>query len=257
MQRTVTDQMGYDIEVPNSPQSIISLVPSQTELLYDLGLKDEIKGVTKFCIHPESAVREVPKIGGTKKFRFDTIKELKPDLLIGNKEENYKEGIEELKKEYPVWMSDVFDLSDALKMITDISVLVGKSEKGQEIVDNIREGFNQIEKKEPKRTLYFIWQKPYMVAGKSTFIDQMLQAIGLVNVIEEDRYPELTAEDIADFDPELILLSSEPFPFKAKHFPDFKELCPNADMHIVDGEMFSWYGSRLMKAPAYFNSLNI
>ncbi|MTI20000.1 cobalamin-binding protein [Fulvivirga sp. RKSG066] len=248
--------MGSTIELPKTPSSIVSLVPSQTELLFDLGLKSEVKGITKFCIHPADEVRDVKKIGGTKNFNFSKIDELNPDLVIGNKEENYKEGIEQLREKYPVWMSDIYTLNDSLDMINSVASLVGRAEKGKEIIEDIKSGFESIKKKAPLKVLYFIWQKPYMVAGGGTFIDIMLSQIGLDNVAPKDRYPELSPDDIRAINPDLILLSSEPYPFKAKHFSDFSALCPNAKIHIVDGEMFSWYGSRLRKAPAYFNSLS-
>ncbi|MDX1628847.1 MAG: helical backbone metal receptor [Fulvivirga sp.] len=253
--KVVTDQMGYEVTVPQSPSKIISLVPSQTELLFDLGLSHEIKGVTKFCVHPKDQVSEIRKIGGTKQFRFGDIEDIAPDLIIGNKEENYQEGIQKLKEKYPVWMSDIISLSDAIQMIEKVSDLLNRKRRGKEIADNIRTNFASIQKKQSQRVLYFIWKKPYMVAGKETFIDSMLKQIGLKNAIETTRYPELSEEQIKAINPDLILLSSEPFPFKAGHFGEFSKLSPSAQIHIVDGEMFSWYGSRLLKAPEYFNAL--
>lgn len=257
MHLLTTDQMGYKVKAPKNPTSIISLVPSQTELLFDLGVEQQISGITKFCIHPADKIKSVDKIGGTKKFNLEKIDALSPDLIIGNKEENYKDGIEKLKQKYPVWMSDITNLNEALEMISQIAELVGKKAKGEELVSEIRKGFSSISTYSPKRVLYFIWRKPYMIAGKSTFIDEMLSTLGLVNAIEENRYPILKPEEIKAIKPDVILLSSEPYPFKAKHFAELSELCPNADLRIVDGEMFSWYGSRLLKAPDYFNSLNL
>lgn len=257
MSLIVTDQMGHQIEVPQNPTSIISLVPSQTELLFDLGLESCIKGITKFCIHPTDRVKSIEKIGGTKNFKFDQIDALQPDLIIGNKEENYKEGIEILREKYPVWMSDISNLEESFEMITQISELVGRQDKGEKLVSKMRTEFEKIELHPPKRTLYFIWRKPFMVAGKGTFIDDMISKIGLINAVMEERYPKLSLEQIKTLKPEVILLSSEPYPFKAKHFSELSKVCPNADLRIVDGEMFSWYGSRLLKAPAYFNSLDL
>lgn len=252
----VRDQMGYDVEAPIRPQAIVSLVPSQTELLFDLGLEKQIKGVTKFCIHPHDKVTELPKIGGTKNFNFDAIDAINPDLIIGNKEENYQEGITKLKEKYPVWMSDINTLDGALTMISEIGKITGKQLEASTLGNAIKSGFAGLKPKEAKRTLYFIWRKPYMVAGKETFIDEMLTKIGLKNIVTDSRYPELSLSEIKKLDPELILLSSEPYPFKAKHFAELAALCPLADIRIVDGEMFSWYGSRLLKAPAYLNSLS-
>lgn len=249
--------MGFEVIVPRNPR-IISLVPSQTELLFDLGLDAQIIGVTKFCIHPSDKVKQKPVIGGTKKFRFNTIDELQPDLIIGNKEENYQEGIEQLKNKYPVWMSDITTLDEATEMIRGIGYIVDVEERASRLADDILKSFANVKKQIPKRTLYFIWQNPYMAVGNNTFIDEMLQRIGLINVASSiDRYPELTPSQIQELDPELVLLSSEPYPFKEKHVGAFRNLCPDASVQVVDGEMFSWYGSRLLKAVDYFNELKL
>ena len=251
----VNDQMGYKIQCPQDPQRIISLVPSQTELLFDLGLEDRIVGISKFCIHPKDKVKQYPKIGGTKKFNFEKIIDLKPDLIIGNKEENYQEGIEVLKKNYPVWVSDIVTLQDSIDMINRIGELTNTSIKADLLIDQINTKFESIQFKSFIKALYLIWQRPYMVAGVGTFIHEMLPYAGFENLINETRYPELTDEEIKKYNPEYILLSSEPYPFQEKHIKTFQELCPQAKVILVDGEMFSWYGSRLRYAPEYFKNI--
>ncbi|TCL07896.1 ABC-type Fe3+-hydroxamate transport system substrate-binding protein [Roseivirga ehrenbergii] len=253
--RVVLDQMGRKVEVPSLPQRIVSLVPSQTELLYDLGLGDRVVGVTKFCIHPSEWHQSKTFVGGTKQFKFNVIDELKPDLIIGNKEENYLEGIEELDKKYPVWMSDITGLDEAFDMILAIGNLVDERAKSISIVEKVKEGFALLPYKSRKRALYLIWKKPYMGAGRATFIDEMMDFAGFENVLSETRYPELTLEAIQELAPEAILLSSEPYPFKEKHITELKAVLPNCDVQLVDGEMFSWYGSRLIQAPSYFANL--
>ena len=252
-----TDQLQNAIFLAEKPKRIISLVPSQTELLFDLGLENEVAGVTKFCIHPWEKVKSKAKIGGTKNFNFDVIDALQPDLIIGNKEENYQEGIEKLAEKYPVWMSDIFTLEDALDMIRKVGELTGKKENAIEIAEKVENGFATLA--QPKRQIsaaYFIWKNPYMAAGKNTFINDILQRCGLVNVFANaDRYPETSIEMLQKSKPEVILLSSEPYPFQEKHFQEFQEVLPDAKILIVDGEMFSWYGSRLLKAPNYFQEL--
>lgn len=258
MGQIYVDQMGEAIRVDGRPCRIVSLVPSQTELLFDLGLDEEIVGVTKFCIHPKEKCKNKAKIGGTKKFDFSAIDALAPDLIIGNKEENYKEGIEILKASYPVWMSDIYDLRDAFEMIDSIGALVGKRMEAQKIVEDIGKGFEDFAPKIKKRALYLIWKDPYMSIGKHTFIHEMMLKCGFENVLGDmDRYPILTAEDIKALDPEVILLSSEPYPFKEKHRKEIQEILPFAQIALVDGEMFSWYGSRLQYVPAYFESIHI
>jgi ABC-type Fe3+-hydroxamate transport system substrate-binding protein len=255
---TFTDQLGRNIQIEAIPKRIISLVPSQTELLFDLGLDKEIVGVTRFCVHPAYALKSKVIVGGTKQFDFQKIDELKPDFIIGNKEENYQEGIERLVKKYPVWMSDIYNLEDACRMMLEVGRITGASHRAQKIASEIKSGFNALEKKNSRRVLYLIWRKPWMAAGAMTFINSMLEAIGLVNCLQAStRYPALSDEEIRALNPEIILLSSEPFPFKEKHVAELKEISPNSKIILADGEMFSWYGSRLRLAPQYFNSLNL
>ncbi len=254
--RTFTDQMGRLISVPYPPQRIISLVPSQTELLFDLGLDMEVVGITKFCIHPSEKFKESNKIGGTKKLDIGKIHDLRPDLIIGNKEENNKAQIESLMKDFPVWMSDIKVLPEAIDMIKQIGELTAKSERANIIAEGINEQFLNLEKKQKKvRTAYFIWKDPYMLAGKQTFIDDILNRAGFENVIDADRYPEISVDQLKNLKPECIFLSSEPYPFKNEHVKEFKNICPDARVSIVDGEMFSWYGSRLLLSPAYLRFL--
>lgn len=254
--RTFTDQMGRQISIPYPPQRIISLVPSQTELLFDLGLDMEIIGITKFCIHPREKFKRSTKIGGTKMLDLLKIRELKPDLIIGNKEENDRTQIEHLMKEFPVWMSDIQVLPEAIDMIKQIGELTGRSEKANVIADDINKQFLNLNKKQKLvRTAYFIWKDPYMLAGKQTFIDDMLNRAGYENVISDNRYPVINADKLKDLKPEIIFLSSEPYPFKDEHVKEVQSICPDARVAIVDGEMFSWYGSRLLLSPAYLRTL--
>ncbi|PRY11620.1 substrate-binding family protein [Pontibacter ummariensis] len=249
--------MGHQVRLTQLPQRIVSLVPSQTELLFDLGLGDRIVGVTKFCIHPKELTKEKRIIGGTKNFHFDKIEDAHPDLIIGNKEENYKEGIEQLQEKYKVWMSDIYTLADALKMIKQVGQLTGTEAKAEELAQHISTGFAQLQPAQPAiSTAYFIWRKPYMAVGSNNIIDHMLQRSGFSNAwAAQARYPEITPEQLQQANPQLILLSSEPYPFKAKHIQEFQQLCPQALIKVVDGEMFSWYGSRLLQAPSYLQQL--
>jgi ABC-type Fe3+-hydroxamate transport system substrate-binding protein len=252
------DQMGNLVELPTVPKRIISLVPSQTELLFDLGLEEEVVGITKFCVHPTHWRKEKAIIGGTKNFHLDTIEKLNPDLIIGNKEENYAEGIAALQKKFPVWMSDIETFDQAISMIEAVSQLTATQQKGTTLIDEIHSAFRRIKMIPPRRTLYLMWHNPWMGVASKTFIHTMMEKIGLVNVIRNlDRYPELSSDAIRNLNPELVLLSTEPFPFNEKHIPEIRAILPKAKIEIVDGEMFSWYGSRLALAPDYFNSLKI
>ncbi len=250
-----TDHLQHTIELQSPPQRIVSLVPSQSELLWDLGLKDRLAGITKFCIHPRELFESIPRIGGTKTLNLDKIRALKPDLIIGNKEENERSQIEALQKEFKVWMSDIYDLEDALKTIRAIGELTDTKEKADSIAAKIRASFSELPFLD-KSVLYLIW-KPYMAAGRGTFIGNMLEKTGLKNVIaaEDSRYPQLDIEEIRKLNPELIFLSSEPFPFKQTHADELQQLLPGTSVVLVDGELFSWYGSRLLRSVAYFHEL--
>ncbi|MBF9236679.1 ABC transporter substrate-binding protein [Hymenobacter sp. BT683] len=249
--------MGRRVAVPFPPQRIVSLVPSQTELLFDLGLGEKVVGVTKFCLHPAEARSQATVIGGTKNFDFDKIAALKPDLIIGNKEENYQPGIEQLDAHYPVWLSDISTLPEALDMIRRVGLITGTKDKAAALASEIDASFAKLNGPEPAATVaYFIWQKPYMVAATGTFIDDLLHRAGFVNAFAGlTRYPEITAEQLAATVPQRIFLSSEPYPFGEKHLAEFQTICPGATVEIVDGELFSWYGSRLLQSAAYFSRL--
>lgn len=255
MSKVVIDQMNRELEVPQFPKRIISLVPSQTELLYDLGLATEVVGITKFCIHPSSWRKEKTIIGGTKQFRFDTIDQLQPDLIIGNKEENYQEGIDLLAQKYPVWMSDITTLDEAYQMMIAVGGLVGRANEAQQLVEQVKGSFQNLGDFPKKRALYFIWREPYMLAGKGTFINNMMKLANIENVISAARYPMLSAEELKKHDPDYVLLSSEPYPFKEKHKEELQELFPKASICLVDGELFSWYGSRLLHSASYLENL--
>lgn len=243
------------------PQRIISLIPSQTELLYDLGLEEEVIGISKFCIHPSSWHQQKEKIGGPKQLNIDKIRSLKPDLILGNKEENIKEQIESLEGIAPVWLSDITTLEEAYDMIHQIGILVKKEEKAIEIVSVTQAKKQDFEKdsriqSEVKSAAYLIWRKPWMAAAKGTFIDHLMQLSGFQNIFENhSRYPEVELEALVQMNPQTILLSSEPFPFQERHAQEIREAGYKGEIIFVDGEMFCWYGSRLMHTFDYFKTL--
>lgn len=257
MQQTVIDQMGREVIFNYYPERIVSVVPSQTELLYDLGLDKEVVGITKFCVHPHSWFRNKERVGGTKKLNIDKIRALKPDIIIANKEENTQEEIEALASEFPVWISDINNLPDALNMIQVMGQITGMEGRANKLVEEIVKGFNDLRRaNHPKRVAYFIWRDPWMSVGKDTFIHSVIHTIGWQNVLgHTTRYPEITLQDLKQYNPELVLLSSEPYPFKEKHIVEVQTALPDARIELVDGEMFSWYGSRLKKAIDYLQDV--
>lgn len=256
MQKTFVDQMGREIQINYPPKRIISIVPSQTELLFELGLDVEVIGITKFCIHPITKFAERTKVGGTKKLNIERIRQLQPDLIIGNKEENTQSEIELLAQEFPVWMSDIRNLEEAINAISQIGDLVNRHPEAAYLNHLINAGFTDLQalalsKNINQSVAYLIWKDPYMCAGKQTFIHDILTKIGLRNVIQQNRYPETTLTHLQTQNPQLVFLSSEPYPFKQKHIDEIQSALPNAKVMLIDGEMFSWYGSRLVKAVNY------
>ena len=252
------DQLNRQIEVPENPKRIVSLVPSQTELLHHLGLEEEVIGITKFCVHPETWFRQKQRIGGTKNVNIRKIIELQPDLVIANKEENMREQIEELSNHFPVWISDVNNLADALHMIKSVGHITGKAKESDHLVEQIQTAFTQLQTPNTKRqTAYLIWKDPYMTAGGDTFINDMLLRAGFENSFGQlQRYPVITIEDLQQAGCDVLLLSSEPYPFQQKHIDELHSLLPQTKILLADGEMFSWYGSRLLQSPAYFSQLH-
>ena len=251
--RKFTDQTGRTIYVPDSPQRVISLVPSQTELLYDLGVGVHLKGITKFCVHPRHLKKETIIVGGTKNIRYNSIKSINPDLIIANKEENNKEDVLKLESDYPVWVSDIKDVDDALEMINSVAELINKQYEARSLVNEIVLERNRYQPESTsKSAIYLIWKDPYMASGNDTFINSMLFEAGLKNLIQQPRYPEISIEQIQEMNPDYLLLSSEPYPFKEEHLKDLQPVLPNTKLIIVDGEMFSWYGSRMRMSWKYF-----
>ncbi|NER15766.1 ABC transporter substrate-binding protein [Spongiivirga citrea] len=256
---TIVDQLERSIKLSSTPKRIVSLVPSQTELIWDLGLKKELVGITKFCVHPVSLRKEKAVVGGTKQVHFDKIKALRPDIILCNKEENDRFMVKELEKIAPVHVSDVQNLDDTMNLIQQYGEIFDTVENASSLLENISDAVrrlkDQIRTRPVKKVAYFIWKDPWMLAGKTTFINHLLSINKFENVATEDRYPEVVLNEfLRTAKPELILLSSEPFPFSKKHIRELSEKT-DIPVELVDGEYFSWYGSRLLKAFDYFENL--
>jgi ABC-type Fe3+-hydroxamate transport system substrate-binding protein len=249
----VVDQMGHKLSLEHPADRIVSLVPSQTELLSFFQLDEEVIGVTKFCIHPNVWFESKKRVGGTKNVDIDEVQQLNPDLIIANKEENTKEDIKILREKFNVYVSDVNSVEDAYEMIKGVGVLCGKEQEAVDLLDDVQDDFNELKQRNGS-VLYFIWNKPYMVCGKNTFINSIIEHLGLVNVVTEDRYIEIDEGKLLKLNPDYVFLSSEPFPFNESHIKELKKIT-KAKIILVDGEMFSWYGSRMLKMKDYFNQL--
>ncbi|MGH8530079.1 MAG: ABC transporter substrate-binding protein [Nevskiales bacterium] len=269
------DDLGRSLRLEAPPRRIVSLCPSQTETLFALGLGEQIVGVTRYCIHPSAKERFSPsplwggvgegvetktKVGGTKQLDFTAIAQLEPDLIIAEKEENRREDVERLSERWPVFVTDVSDIEAALRMIGTLGSLCDRAREADQLAQEIAGRWAPLRPalrpatKSP-RTLYLIWRKPYMAAGTGSYIHSVLQRCGFTNVIAKPRYPELTLAEMQQTDPELILLSSEPYPFAQRHVEELAAHLPQARIELVDGEMFSWYGVRMLKAADYLPEL--
>ena len=249
------DDLKRTVDIPTAPQRIVSLVPSVTELLFDLDLEDKLVGRTKFCIHPQTLVAKIPSVGGTKNFNLEQIRNLKPDLILAVKEENNKDLILEIAQEFPVMIFDVIDLPSAIQMMRKIGDITQTETKARQLITSIQTKVYELQKLRvtKKTACYLIWHQPQMTVGRRTFISEMMLLAGFINVFDShnDNYPVITAQDINLKQPETILLSSEPFKFTAKHQEEYQKQFPNSEVILVDGEFFSWYGSRMLKALDY------
>ena len=251
------DALGREIRLPEPPCRIVSLVPSQTELLADLGLDDEVVGLTRFCVHPADWKARKAIVGGTKTVDVARAAALQPDLVIANKEENVREQVDALSEVAPVYVTDVSTLTEALAMIRSVGALVGRSDRASELATDIGEAFRTLAPSRRQRAAYLIWRDPWMTVGGDTFISDMMDYAGLDNVYANTtRYPIVTMDELRTRQPDVVLLSSEPFPFRKPHVDEVHAQVPGATVELVDGEVFSWYGSRLLRAPAVLRSLS-
>jgi len=252
----VTDARRHALTLKTPPRRIVSLVPSQTELLADLGLDAEVIGLTRFCVHPMDWKHRKQIVGGTKQVNLERMQALAPDLILANLEENTRAMVEALDALAPVYVTHVGTVPEALSMIRTVGRLTAREAEAQTLIDGIEAAFEALPVFRPVRAAYLIWQDPYMTVGYDTFIHDVMTRAGLVNVFgNQTRYPEVTPGDLAATRPDVVLLASEPYPFQQTHLAVFRTLLPGTVPHRVDGESFSWYGSRLLQTPAYLETL--
>ena len=255
---TATDARGYELTLDAPPRRIVSLVPSQTELLAHLNLEGEVVGVTRFCERPEAWRSEKTIVGGTKQVDIDTVRSLNPDLILANHEENTAEDVEALDAIAPVFVTEVKTVPGALEMIRTVGTLTDTADRTSTLVGRIISRFRALPEFSPLRAAYLIWREPYMSVGGDTFIHDVMDWGGLTNVYgTRTRYPEVTVDVLAERDLDVVLCSSEPFPFHKKDTftADLRAALPDTPVEIVDGQPFSWYGPRLLDTPAYLTDL--
>lgn len=243
---------------------LVSLCPSLTELLFDLGLRSSIVGRTKFCVHPAGAVEAIEKVGGTKNPRLERIIELRPDLVLLNEEENRREDAEALAEAgISCHISLPRNVAETAAMVRSIGAAVRRVPEAEEIALDIerraaRVGHDAIGKPQVSFA-YLIWCDPLMSVNADTFVSSLLALPGGRNVFADmsDRYPAIDADRLRATDPDLVLLSSEPFPFAERHA---QELARSSGLPLdrflfVDGELLSWHGSRTPAGIDYAETL--
>ncbi len=254
--KTVTDHLGREVTFSFPPKKIVSFAPAITQTLFSLQLDEEIVGRTRFCKYPEDKVENVLNVGGTKDFKLDRVHSLKPDLIIMEKEENTKEMVEELAQHYPVYVFEVQSVEDALQMIVDLGTITDRYLQAESLRNGIRSMLDTLPRQqEGKKASYVIWQRPYMVVGKNTYINSVLETLGFENpfISYEGRYPSVSEEDFAKAKLDYIFLASEPYPFQDSHVEEFQTQFPETTVKRIDGEMF-WYGAMMLDAVPYLAS---
>lgn len=252
----LTDHIGRQMNISIAPKRIVSICPAITETLFDLGLEKELVGRTKYCIFPKGIVEKVPIVGGTKEVNVEKIRELQPDLILAEKEENTEEIVRALEKIAPVFVMEVQSIEDAYRFIQTLGLLTNTEQVADRLIDSSKTSFHSVTCMQNQNAAYVIWRKPYMVVGGTTYINDVLHTLGFRNSFEKEdsRYPAVTKEQLADANLDVLLLASEPFPFQEKHIAEFQAFLPHTKIVLVDGEMF-WYGSKMITAGAYFKQL--
>lgn len=264
----IKNQIANKVHLRHISQRIVSLVPSVTELLHDLGLENQVVGITKFCTKPMRWRVQKTTVGGTKNIDIERIRQLNPTMIFAAREENVKEQIESLAQDFPIYICDIKKWEDALEMMGNIGAITGTSTQAASICGQVRNAVSSLQSfptNNKPTVCYLIWRKPYMTVGGDTYISDMLELCGFQNVFSDTlRYPVVELEQIAASQCDFVFLSTEPYPFREKHFGEMKSELEyltktqklfSAEIMLVDGEMFSWYGSRLLPAVAYFKRL--
>jgi ABC-type Fe3+-hydroxamate transport system substrate-binding protein len=254
---------------------VVSLVPNWTETLFDLGLTgEEILGRTDYCIHPRDRVEDIEKVGGPRDPNVERIFELDPDLIVVDREENRKEDVERIDRHWRpsrVFATGPITVNEALNDVERFGLLFNARNRARELIENVRSLVARVVRKDRGTAAYLVWQDPLIVASRETYIGDVLEILGYKNVFDSSTlkdlrpkgrmgYPVVTVDLLVHHTPDAIFLSTEPFPFRRKDVDRLRsrlhhidaEYAERVDIQIVNGEYFSWYGSRMFHAFRYF-----
>jgi len=254
------DDLGRAVTLKGPARRIVSLVPSITETLFALGAGDSVVGLTEYCIHPAGGVADKARVGGTKNIDMNRILELKPDLIIANVEENRKPQVEALERSrLKVFVTYPKSIEGCIKMIADVAALCGADDRAGKLLDSIRTEARQARERAVRPApgvVCPIWKSPYMTVNRDTFVDSVIVGAGGRNLFGDhaDRYPTFELQELKALRPEIILLPTEPYRFTEPDLDDFISLgndipaVRHRRLHIVQGELLSWYGPRLARA---------
>lgn len=254
------DASGVGLDLPRPPRRIVSLIPSVTETLCVLGLAEALVGVTAYCREPRDVVRSKTRVGGEKDPDLELIRDLRPDLVVANVEENVAEHVATLRAwSIPVWVTYPRTVADGIRMIHELGEVTSTAERADAIARPLEDLLARVSAataaRAPVPTFYAIWREPWMTIGRDTYIHDMLRVCGGANVFaDRQRYPTVTLDEVAARRPRLVLLPDEPFRFRRIHVKDVAAV--PARVELVDGKPFSWYGPRIGDAlrtlPALF-----
>ncbi len=256
----VRDALGREHDFAAPPRRIVSLVPSLTETLFALGAGEALAGVTEFCVHPAQGVARLPRVGGTKNPKLEAILGLAPDLVLANKEENRRRDVERLEaagvRVFVTYARGVREAVDEIRVLGRICAHEAPAEKiGAEVEEELAAVTARRAGAAPTATVALIWRDPFMAVGADTFAHDLLLCCGASNPFAgagAGRYPRIELRELEAAQPDVILLPTEPYAFGERDRAELLALdCPAARtgrVHVIEGELLSWYGPRMPRA---------
>ncbi|HEY8491449.1 MAG TPA: cobalamin-binding protein [Dehalococcoidia bacterium] len=253
----VVDAVGREVLIPYPPRRIVSLVPSLTEALFAFGAGEQVVGVTRFCTEPPEGVAAKAKVGGTKKVQYQAVRDLEPDLVIASAEENRKEDVAPLIIDrIPIFVTLPTTVEEAVQQLRVLARIVGREEEARPVLEDAEAAVAELRAartaRPPVSVFCPVWRRPYVHAGPGTYLHDVLELCGGTNLFADrpGRYFNVTLEEMADRNPDVILLPDEPFPYGEQHLPEFQAFTQvtavrEGRVHLIDGKLVTWYGPRM------------